>query len=127
MSVPVVTVTLLCAAGFYASALMWRKSQRAARGQLTEPSVVESGRARLLGGIPNAAFGLVYYPAVAVAVTAGGRLPVQLALVAGVAAAAMSLVLAYSLLFITRRWCALCWLSHGINWALPFLLYSLQK
>ena len=122
MSVPVVTVALLCAAGFYASAYMWRKSERAARGELTEPSVVQSRRARLLGGIPNAAFGLVYYPAVVLAVAVGGRLPLLLALLASLAAAAMSIVLAYSLLFVTRRWCTFCWLSHAINWLLVVVL-----
>jgi len=122
---PVLTVLLLCAVGFYASAFMANKARRAARGELSEPSVVQSPFARLVGGIPNAAFGLVYYPCVALAVSLGdgATLARRLAFAASLAAAAMSLALAYSLLFRTRRPCAYCWTAHAINWLLPFLLY----
>jgi uncharacterized membrane protein len=44
-----------------------------------------------------------------------------LALASG--AAVTSLVLAYSLLFITRRSCPYCWTSHVVNWTL-LLLYG---
>ena len=122
---PVLTVLLLCAVGFYASAFMAAKARRAAQGRLTEPSVVQSPAARPIGGIPNAAFGLVYYPCVALAVSLADApaFARRLAFAASLGAAAMSLALAYSLLFRTRRPCAYCWTAHAINWVLPFLLY----
>src|SRR5690242_18829383 len=43
-------ITVLCAIGFYASVFMLRKSVRAARGELAEPSVVQTPRARLFFG-----------------------------------------------------------------------------
>ena len=81
----------------------------------------------MIGGIPNAAFGLVYYPAVLVVVALGDRVPALAAFAASVAAAVMSLVLAYSLLFVTRRSCPYCWVSHVVNWTLPFLLLRLAR
>lgn len=122
----VLTVFLLCAVGFYASAFMANKARRAARGELTEPSVVESPAARLVGGIPNAAFGLIYYPCIAVAVSLPIVVAHRAAFWASLAAATMSLVLAYSLLFRTRRSCSYCWTAHVINWLLPWLLWSCQ-
>lgn len=122
----VLTVLLLCAVGFYASAFMANKARRAARGELTEPSVVESPVARLLGGIPNAAFGLIYYPCVALAVSLPNVIAHKAAFWASLLAAAMSLFLAYSLLFRTRRPCPFCWSAHAINWILPWLLWTCE-
>ena len=62
-----VTTLLLCAVGLYVSAFMLRKTMRAARGQMLEPSVVATPRARVVGGVPNASLGLLYYAALAVA------------------------------------------------------------
>ena len=121
---PELTVLLLCAVGFYASGFMAAKARRAARGELTEPSVVHSPAARLIAGVPNAAFGLVYYPLVALAVSSPWHTAHALAYVASFVAAAMSLVLAYSLLFRTRRPCPYCWTAHVVNWLLPFLLHA---
>ncbi|HXP92637.1 MAG TPA: vitamin K epoxide reductase family protein [Candidatus Binatia bacterium] len=120
-----IAILSACAVGFYASAFMYRKALLAARGALTEPSVVETPRARAIGGVPNAAFGIAYYPLVALAmiwfhVTGVWALTVA----ASFAAAAFSLYLAYSLLFVTKRWCPYCWLSHLVNWTLPFLLFA---
>jgi uncharacterized membrane protein len=113
----------LCAVGFYASAFMYRKARFAAAGRLREPSVVDTPRARAIGGIPNAAFGLFYYPLVALAMLWFHVNSVwALTVAASLAAAAFSLYLAYSLLFITRRACPYCWASHLVNWTLPFLL-----
>jgi uncharacterized membrane protein len=123
MPVPVLTVFLLCAVGFYASAFMANKARRAARGELQEPSVVQTPAARLVGRVPNAVFGLVYYPCVALAVAVPIDAVRKLALLASLLAAAMSLVLAYSLLFRTKRPCPYCWTAHAINWMLPFLLW----
>ena len=126
MPVPVLTVFLLCAVGVYASAFMAAKARRAARGELTEPSVVHSPAARLVGRVPNAIFGLIYYPCVALAVALPVDIAHRLAFSASLLAAAMSLVLAYSLLFRTRRPCTYCWTAHVINWVLPFLLWSVR-
>jgi uncharacterized membrane protein len=123
MPASVLTVFLLCAVGFYASAFMANKARRAARGELKEPSVVQSPAARLVGRVPNAVFGLIYYPCVAVAVAVPVDAVHKLALLASLLAAAMSLVLAYSLLFRTKRPCPYCWTAHVVNWILPFLLW----
>jgi uncharacterized membrane protein len=117
-----IAVVCLCGIGFYAAAFMYRKSRLAAAGRLTEPSVVDTPRARAIG-IPNAAFGLAYYPLVALAMfwfhVSGVR---ALTVAASLAAAAFSFYLAYSLLFVTRRACPYCWTGHLVNWTLPFLL-----
>ncbi|HTU81623.1 MAG TPA: vitamin K epoxide reductase family protein [Candidatus Acidoferrales bacterium] len=121
-------ITLLGGVGLYASLFMLSKTRRAERGQLAEPSVVESPRARLYGGIPNAAVGAVYYPAVAVCswfdLPYGWALAV---LAAAGLAAATSLALAYSLLFVTRRPCPYCWTAHAVNWSLLGLVAWLFK
>jgi uncharacterized membrane protein len=122
----VLTVFLLCAVGFYASAFMANKARRAARGELTEVSVVQSPFARLIGGVPNAAFGLIYYPCVALAVALNNASAERAAFGASLLAAAMSLALAYTLLFRTRRPCPYCWTAHAINWLLPGLLWRLS-
>ena len=112
-------ITVLCAIGFYASVFMLRKSVRAARGELAEPSVVQTERARLFLRLPNSAIGMLYYCAVAV-VSWLTREDAALAavLAAAVLAACASLYLAYSLLFVTRRSCPYCWAGHLVNWAL---------
>ncbi len=120
-------ISVLCAVGFYASVFMMRKSLLDERGGLTEPSVVQTPRAKLFAGLPNALFGMVYYAALAaVSWPAVGRPVLMLALAASLGAAATSAYLAYSLLFITRRSCAFCWTAHFVNWALvaavPWLL-----
>ena len=114
-----VVISVLCAVGFYASVFMLRKSILNQRGMLPEPSVVQSPRAALLRGVPNACIGLLYYAALPVAAWLGRSVPVFiLALAAACAAAAMSVYLAYSLLFVTKRNCPYCFLSHAINVAL---------
>ena len=112
-------VTMLCGVGLYASVFMLRKGTAADRGELTERSVVQTPRARLVGGVPNALLGAAYYPVLAIAIWfATNRLALALVAVPVLAAAAMSLVLAYSLLFVTRMPCVFCWTSHAINWSL---------
>jgi len=115
---------LLCGVGLYASAVMTRKAARAARGELAESSVVQSPRARTLGGIPNAAIGSVYYATLAIA-TGLFNVPLiwELSFVAALGAAAFSLYLAYSLLFVTRMPCVYCWTSHVVNWTLVGLVF----
>lgn len=120
-------ITVLCAVGFYASVFMLRKSVRAAQGTLTEPSVVQTERASVYFGVPNSLIGLVYYTGIAaVSWLAHGTVLLTLALAAAVCAAATSVYLAYSLLFVTKRSCPYCWTAHAVNWALlalvPWLL-----
>jgi uncharacterized membrane protein len=116
-------ITLLCGVGLYASLFMLNKTWRAARGELTSPSVVNTPRAHLFG-VPNSLLGATYYAALAVAVWFVQGPIEQIALIAAaLAAAATSAYLAYSLLFVTRRDCPYCWTSHVVNWTL-FLLCS---
>jgi uncharacterized membrane protein len=120
-------ISVLCAVGFYASVFMLRKSIRAEQGKLRESSVVQTPRAKLFGGVPNALIGIVYYPTlVIVAWSPVPRALLWCALAAAVFAAATSAFLAYSLLFVTRRSCVYCWTAHVANWALlatvPWLL-----
>ncbi len=121
-------ITVLCGVGLYAALFMLRKSVKAGRGELREASVVQTPRARLLGRIPNALLGAVYYPAFGVAVWFADRPWEILTLLTICAfAAAVSAVLGYSLLFVTRMPCLYCWTSHAINWslALCYALFSL--
>jgi uncharacterized membrane protein len=121
-------IWLLCAIGLYASCFMYRKARLAATGRLREASVVETPRARAIGGIPNAAFGIVYYPLVALTmfwIHVSGVWTLTIG--ASIAAGVFSLYLAYSLLFVTKRWCPYCWISHLVNWALPFLLIASNR
>ncbi len=114
-----VLITVLCGVGLYASLFMLAKDARAERGELTERSVVQTPRARLIGGIPNAALGIGYYVVLAAGVWIAQR-PWELGLLvaASIAALGMSAVLGYSLLFVTRMPCLYCWTSHGVNAAL---------
>lgn len=113
-----VIITICCGVGLYASLFMLRKSQRAARGELEGPSVVKTARAHLFG-VPNSLLGAIYYPVLGVAVwVVHGTAAEFVLLVAALGAAATSVVLAYSLLFITRRECPYCWTSHAVNWTL---------
>lgn len=120
-------ISVLCAVGFYASVFMLRKSARAARGMLTEPSVVQTERATLFFGVPNSAIGLVYYAGLAaVSWLARETFLLELAVAAAAFAAATSVYLAYSLLYVTKRSCPYCFTAHAVNWALlasvPWLL-----
>jgi uncharacterized membrane protein len=122
-----VTILVLCGVGLYASAFMAAKAQRAARGGLAEPSVVQTPRARVFG-TSNASFGLVYYALMAVATPLLGRPDAWwTAFSASLLAAAFSLYLAYSLLFVTRMPCVYCWTSHLVNWLLPLVLLGARR
>jgi uncharacterized membrane protein len=121
-------ITVLCGVGLYTSVFMLRKSVLASQGRLTEPSVVQTARARLYGGVPNAALGLAYYAALGASVWFVHTAVTAIAVLCAVAFAALtSLVLAYSLLFVTRRPCPYCWTAHTINWLLALLVPWLFK
>jgi uncharacterized membrane protein len=120
-----VTPALLALAvvGVYVAAQMHRKAIRGRRGLLVEPSVVQTARARVLAGVPNSAIGLVYYVCIGVAAFFQ-EIPLfhDASVVAASLAAVMSLYLAYSLLFVTKMPCAMCWTGHVVNWALLAVL-----
>jgi uncharacterized membrane protein len=101
---------------------MLRKHAQGQRGELTEPSVVMTPRAQATG-VPNSLLGLVFYTAMLVMTPLLSH-PViwTIAVVASVLASAFSLYLAYSLLFVTRMPCPLCWTGHVVNWLLLILL-----
>jgi uncharacterized membrane protein len=120
-----VALMLCCVIGFVVSFLMHRKAAADKAGLLTEASVVQTPRARLFGGMDNAAIGMVYYPAVLIGSFFLGN-PVMLVavVIAGVLAALVSLYLAYSLLFITKMSCPLCMTSHALNFLLVAILWE---
>jgi uncharacterized membrane protein len=121
------TILLLCLVGLYASTFMYRKTKRAERGEVREPSVVRTRSARALGGIPNAAFGIAYYALLLFLAPALANPQVWwVALAAASAAAAFSAFLAYDLLFVTRAACPYCWASHLVNWAILALIIVLR-
>jgi uncharacterized membrane protein len=117
-----IIIACLCLVGLYASIFMLRKQARAAAGEVLGPSVVLSPRARAIG-VPNSLIGLFYYAAM-LALTPFLRVPLvwDAAFAASIAAAAFSLYLAYSLLFVTRLPCAYCWTGHIVNWSLVLIL-----
>jgi len=121
------TIVLLCGVGLFASAFMYRKARRAEKHELDEPSVVESPRARVIGGIPNAALGILYYVSVVAAIPFFDIQAVwETVFLISLVAAGFSLYLAYSLIVVTRMPCPYCWTSHAINWMLPLLLQGAQ-
>jgi uncharacterized membrane protein len=123
-----VVITVLCGVGLYASLFMLSKTRRAERGLLAEPSVVQLPRARLYGGLPNALLGSLYYPGVALAVWFGhGRIVSLTLLIIAAFAAITSLILGYSLLFITKRECPYCWTAHAVNWLLLVMILFVQN
>ena len=118
-------ILALCAVGLYVSIAMQSKAVKSRRGDLQEPSVVQTPRARLFGRLPNSLFGIAYYAALIVATFFLEVPAIRIAaLVAAFAAAATSVYLAYSLLFITRMPCPNCWTGHVTNWVLLALLLT---
>lgn len=117
------TVLALCAVGLYVSIYMERKAVLARRGALTEASVVQTPRARVIGALPNSSVGIAYYLLLAIATFFFAVPGVYVAaLVAAALAGVMSLYLAYSLLFVTRMPCVNCWTGHIVNWGLLVVL-----
>lgn len=112
-------VFALALVGAYCSVHMQQKSARAQAGELREKSVVQTPRAHVFGNVQNSAIGLAYYGALAAA-SFFLAVPIvhTLSLLAAILAAATSIYLAYSLLFVTRMECVYCWTSHVVNWSL---------
>lgn len=119
-------ITVLCAIGLYASVFMLQKSVRDQRGKLADPSVVQTPRARLFGHLPNALFGAAYYALLIVAIwTVHLRIGWLVIVAVALLAAATSVYLGYSLLFVTRMPCKFCWASHLVNWLLAIGVIAL--
>jgi len=102
--------------GLYVAQHMYRKSLRAQKGELDEPSVVDRPAARSLFGIPNATLGIAYY-GLQLSALALEDLPAirRGTLAASTLALAQSMYLMYSLLFVTRMPCPYCWTGHAVN------------
>jgi uncharacterized membrane protein len=86
-------------------------------GERTCASIVFTPRARLFG-VPNSVLGQAFYLTLVTAVSSGwlARDPVYaLVAVASGVTVAVGAYLSYSLLFITRVPCLLCFVSHAIN------------
>ena len=75
--------------------------------------VVHTPRAKLFG-VPNSVFGIILYPYL-ILFFLGVPLPWWVAFVGTGLAVVRSIYLAYSLLFITRIPCPLCFTTHAIN------------
>ena len=119
-------VIACCAIGLWVSVRMHEKSNADRRGELREASVVQTPRARLFGGVDNALIGMIYYVAVAIASLFFSAEPVRIAtLVAAACAAAVSVYLMYSLLFVTKMKCTNCWIGHVINLLLVVTLVEM--
>lgn len=82
-------------------------------------SVVDTPRAKLFG-VPNSVFGLFFFTYLILDLQ---FFPPEPALFFSAAALIRSIYLAYSLLFVTRTPCVLCFVSHGINFLLTLILY----
>lgn len=96
-------------------------------GEKTCASIVFTPRARVFG-LPNSVLGQIYYLALMVAAPAGllqrGEF-YTLFFAASTLTVLLGIYLSYSLLFITKVPCKLCFTSHGINLALLLILIAL--
>ena len=93
-------------------------------GERTCASIVDTPRARLFG-VPNSALGQLFYLALALGVVSGVLFanPFFIVYLAFSGLTVMvGLFLTYSLLFLTRVPCPLCFTSHGINFVIFILL-----
>jgi uncharacterized membrane protein len=112
-------------AGLYVSQHMYRKALRAQRGELTEPSIVETPAATIFFGQPNALYGLIFYGVMLASTPFTDSATVRLGRkVATGLAASSSLYLMYSLLFITKMECPYCWTGHGLNMAILATIFT---
>ena len=93
-------------------------------GEKTCASIVFTPRARVFG-LPNSVLGQVFYLALLVGIPLGwpGQPPLSLLyLGASLLTVALAVYLSYSLLFITRVPCVLCFTSHAVNTVICLLL-----
>ena len=138
MAVTGAAIMALAAAGFgistYFTAVAYRWMRPDTRwipgfcrmGERTCASIVFTPRARVLG-LPNSVLGQLFYAALLAGAPLGlleQQLPFMLYLGASLVTVALAVYLSYSLLFITRVPCVLCFTSHGINAVIFLLLIS---
>ena len=93
-------------------------------GEQTCASIVFTPRARVFG-LPNSLLGQVFYLALIAAVVGDFLFTkplIHFYLLASLATVFLGLFLSYSLLFITRVPCKLCFTSHAINLVIFILL-----
>lgn len=133
MSLPLVFLSLLgllISTYFTAVAYRWVSPQTrwvpsfCRMGEKTCASIVDSPRARVLG-LPNSVLGQGFYLTLLVLLATGllWAPPFHyLILAASAATVGLGVFLSYSLLFITRVPCALCFTSHLLNLCIFVLL-----
>ncbi len=93
-------------------------------GEQTCASIVFTPRARVFG-LPNSLLGQVFYLALLTAVVGDFLFTkpfVYVYLLASLVTVLLGMYLSYSLLFMTRVPCKLCFTSHGINLVILILL-----
>ncbi len=93
-------------------------------GEQTCASIVFTPRARVFG-LPNSLLGQVFYLALLTAVVGNFLFTkpfVYVYLLTSLVTVLLGMYLSYSLLFITRVPCKLCFTSHGINLVIFILL-----
>jgi uncharacterized membrane protein len=93
-------------------------------GEKTCATVVDTPRARVFG-VPNSVLGQLWYLALIVATPLGTTFALPwwwLFLAASAATVALGAFLTYSLLYVTRVPCTLCFGSHALNLALFLLI-----
>ena len=103
-------------------------SQLLQNGEKTCATIVFTPRARVLG-VPNSVLAQLFYPVIAAGTVEGFlfTFPIfHLSLLASLVTVLLGLFLTYSLLFLTRVPCILCFTSHGINFII-FGLLILEK
>ena len=93
-------------------------------GEQTCATIVFTPRARVFG-VPNSVLGLLFYATLGTVTMSGGldeTLVRVVLLCAGGVTVLLGLYLTYSLLFVTRVNCVLCFTSHAINLVLFVVL-----
>jgi uncharacterized membrane protein len=95
--------------------------------EATCQTVLSTRDARVLG-FPNSLLGFVYYAIVFFITLFGGwesnHVVRWVFLVVSILVVLLSVYLSYSLLFRIKIACPLCFVSHGINVLIPFLLFT---
>ena len=129
--VALAAIGLLIASYFTAVAYGWMRAEarwipRFCRlGEATCASIVFTPQARVFG-VPNSLLGQVYYASLLAGVPAGALDEPWLRgawLAASLATVGLGAYLTWSLVFVTRVACGLCFTSHGIN-AVIFVLLA---
>jgi uncharacterized membrane protein len=96
--------------------------------ETTCQTVLSTQDARVLG-FPNSVFGFLYYAIVFFITLIGGwannRFVHWVFLLISILVVLLSVYLSYSLLFRIKIVCPLCFVSHGINMLIAFLLFTI--